>query len=113
MEQESSLNYSLLPGIDVVVEELGDEVDVGQDHSPAAVSVEAKLIQCHALRRLLLAVLATLSVLVIVCTGGSASDTPLLILVLLKKLKIAIVFVACDLENAEMEMVRRAEKSSI
>ena len=31
--------------IDVVVEELGDEVDVGQYHATAAVSLEAQLIQ--------------------------------------------------------------------
>jgi hypothetical protein len=31
--------------IDVVVEELGDEVDVGQEHTPAAVPLKAELVQ--------------------------------------------------------------------
>ena len=31
--------------VDVVVEELGDQVDVGQDHSAAAISVQAELIE--------------------------------------------------------------------
>lgn len=29
----------------VVVEQLGDEVDVGQDHAPAAVTLQAELVQ--------------------------------------------------------------------
>lgn len=32
-------------GRTVVVEELGDEVDVGQQHSPAAVALQAKLVK--------------------------------------------------------------------
>jgi hypothetical protein len=36
--------------IDVIVEQFGNEIDVSQYHSSAAISVEAELVECNSLR---------------------------------------------------------------
>ena len=67
---------SVLILIDVVVEQLGDEVDVRQDHTSAAVARQTKAIESHALDGFLALSLARSSLI-----GLSASrvDTSLLV----------------------------------
>jgi len=38
--------------VDVVVQQLDDEVDVGKDHPSAAVALAAELVKCLAIKRL-------------------------------------------------------------
>ena len=67
---------SVLVLVDVVVEQLGDEVDVCQDHAAAAVPVEAQFVECQALNGLLLTVVA---LHVLVGRGACRVDDSLLV----------------------------------
>ena len=75
-----------MPGVDVVIEKFGNEIDVSKDHSSATVAVEAKFIEGHALWSLLWTIVGIMS-----------TDTSLLILILLEKIKISVVLVASNL----------------
>ncbi len=90
--------YSVLVLIDVVVEQLGDEVDVRQDHAAAAVPVQTELVQREALDSLLLAILAFL---VLVGADAGRIDDPLLIgLDLLDEVDVLVVLVADNLNQS-------------
>ena len=81
--------------VDVVVEQLGDQVDVSEDHSPAAVSLETKFVQGLALWRLLRSILAVLLIL--------ASNFSLILLVLAEEVDVLVVLVAGNLGEDERE----------
>ena len=74
--------------VDVVVEQFGDQVDVCEDHSPAAVPIQTKLVESEALGTLLRCI-----VTVCVLTESSL----LISLVLIEEVDVLVVLVACDL----------------
>lgn len=76
--------------INVIVEEFGNKIDVCQNHSPAAISVEAEFVECDSLR--------TSCSFVRVLVGVSVS---LILLNLLDKVNKLVVLVANNLNTNE------------
>lgn len=91
---------SVLVLVDVVVEQLGDEVDVRQDHAPAAVARQTKAVESHALNGLLSLSFTRSSVIVV---GASRVDTSLLIsLNLCDQVNVLVVLVANNLSKKQL-----------